>query len=192
MKNLFQFNKKLIAVALPFLIALIVSLWLRLRPETPESILKKTTAALVAKDFQALVNLADPIELERLHVTKDSVRQIMQEMLYDRPFGNNHISELINDKPDWKMWSLRNGPDDKTLFPVYIHAIETKNKEWKLNLSQLLETCCTFHDRAHFIELWKKECADTGILGVRNGDGSYTILDESAPTGRRREEDNGK
>lgn len=171
------------AAALAALIAYFA--YQRLGPPSPEAVLNRTIHALEAGDTAALCRLANPKEIQRLHLTPEAVSGILHQTLWraGRPVFR-HAPKRITPQPvDVATWLYRDGGAGKSGRFVYIPAIMDPDGHWYLNLSRLLEVSFlgqTPDMGVHSMQEAYREMAMTyGTKGLRGHFGGWVMF--SAP-----------
>ncbi len=169
-----------IGLALGIVLLVVFLGYLRFGPLSPDEVCLRTIRALESHDANALTALAHPEELHKLNLSAESARAVLADTLWNDGYSGRHrLSVYQHLRPDEVMYETKPEPgsSEKANTPLYITALDSPDKGWRLSLSQLLYYAC-FRRYAAVGDArseWRAIKGKYGILGIQQSDGSYTL-----------------
>lgn len=182
-------NKKKVAFYVLFSILAIYGVWWKFfRIPGPDEIAQRTVNALAVRDYEALMNLTMPEELEKLHITREGVQGILSATVYSAKVPDKFNVKLIQTYPvDQLQYDITpaNGNTGGLSYPWPICITQAPNGRWYLPLGYMLLNSCllksksrdTLETTSRYVQL----CEKYGILGVRLNTGGYGYNDPNHP-----------
>lgn len=165
----------------------LATLWSRARSNTPEGVCSGTLTALERQDVGALLALADPVELQRLHLTPQAVRAVLGATLWSGGYrGPHRWSVAHRTSVDAVLFEVRAvpGSPEAGRAPLQLSVLDDRKAGWRLNLSALLYYACFRHAGGSLAggrALWGTMKRQHDIWGIRQpSDGTYTLWKRTA------------
>lgn len=153
-----------------------------LSPPSPETIRDRAIVAIEREDAEELCRLADPDEVERLHLTPAIVSNFMHETLWrENPLIQARIDKNTQTPNDQSIWEVHWANEKPDTLKFVVPVIDDQKKGWKLNLSFMLYSACWRKEGGKegmktYFELARKY----GIEGERKQGGNYQSMDAIA------------
>ena len=160
--------------------------WNYFRPN-PERVARQALAALEAKDATALCRLADPEEIQTLHLSPATVDKILHETVWSTEFvqTRHHLmEEVVSVHPDIKGYGVY--PRHMSVQPpnpshpknFWLICLQNPDGEWHLNLSHvLLDACYSKTGGMDAHKLYYQYAKKYSINGIRSQDGPYQSME---------------
>ncbi|MCX6378297.1 MAG: hypothetical protein NT023_02290 [Armatimonadetes bacterium] len=164
-------------------LVLVFALWYLNRPLSPDMICRQTIEALKKSDVDTLIRLTNPIELEKMGLTREKTRSILQDIKWSNVFVGKTAYKLYRSKtPDTAIFEVKEaGTPEDSLVAVYISTVEDQKTGWHLSLTNLLfYTVYYTKMKQQPVAEWKEIRTKYELLGVRQWDGSDIMYGEQA------------
>ncbi len=154
----------------------------------PDEVAQRTVDALATHDYDALLHLTMPEELEKLHINREGVQGILAETVYSGKVPDKFNIKLIQS-------SLVNQlqhditPDDGNTgglsYPWPICITQAPNGRWYIPLGYMLLNSCLLKSKSRVTlettTRYVRLCEKYGILGVRLNTGGYGYNNPNRP-----------
>lgn len=177
---------KYIVAACLVLLMLVAGWWSFLRPPSADEVARMTANALSKGDVDTLLRLTLPEEREKLNLTPQGVRGLLDQTLYIHGLPGTLTAKRVQDYPvDQWLYDLtpKDGDTKGLHFPLPIMVTQRPDGHWYLPLGYLLLTSCSLSPknqelgdaRAHF----KRLAVQNQIRGIRLNTTDYQYINNS-------------
>jgi hypothetical protein len=145
-----------------------------LHPNGPNAVKDKTVHALRIRDAEALCALADPAELQKLHLTPAVVKEWLNETLPGKDIGKARVILFRQQPADERGYDISWPDDVRTDQALSLSLLDDQKTGWHLDLSDFLWTCCFRHSGSPGgIEEYVKLAKKYGVTGKLSPAGGY-------------------
>lgn len=153
------------------------------RPPSPEKVRDQTVQALQTGDAATLYSLADPTEVNKLHITPEAVQGILDQTLWHagHPVFQHPLTRVRPQPVDMATWTYREDESSKKGPLIYIPVILDRDGRWYLNLSRLLEVSYLWRTGEpgnvdSMRDAYREAALKYGVAGVRGHAGGWVMF----------------
>jgi hypothetical protein len=179
LKRLNKQNRWIAATCAALVLAGGAGVYLRRESSSPAGVRRRVVEKLEGMNAKALCALADPEEVEKLHLTPEAVNAVLRETLWSAGKPDATTVKQDDVSPlDQSLWTVQ-FPQAASPRPyVTVVLIDHQQIGWKVNLSALLRSTCFWKYGKDGPRRYRELARQYGIRGIRQQDGAYTTLAE--------------
>ncbi len=144
---------------------------------SPSHLLNRVQDALRVKDVNALIEMTDPAELDRLHLDSHKVQAILRQTVWASDSAAlPRVTLRLRTPPDVYSWE---GGVSASGHEINIILLDSPDHGWKLLLGHLLRSTCFWKwGNPAGSTRYRSLARELGIDGLRSPDGTYRSLEE--------------